>query len=268
MATYAIGDIQGCFNEFMRLLERVEFSRDDKLWLTGDLVNRGPQSLEVLRWAVDHDAQLVSVLGNHDLHLLEVWAGVGKLQKRDTLTPILEAGDRDDLLLWLRTRPFVYREAPYLMVHAGLLPTWSPEEAAALGRELSAIMCGPAYSAFLGNRRGPAPDQWSDRLSGIERQRVMVNAFTRLRFCNAAGRMEFEHNGPAASAPAGYYPWFNVPGRQSSQATIVFGHWAALGFHAQPGIWALDSGCVWGNALTAVRLDDGRIFQLPCGTKR
>lgn len=267
MSTYAIGDIQGCFEPFMALLERIAFDpRRDRLWLAGDLVNRGPASLETLRFVRDLGAQAVTVLGNHDLYLLMLAAGaVPQRGADDTLEAILEAPDRDELLAWLRAQPLMHLEGGHAMVHAGLLPAWTVAQARSLAAEAETTLRGPLGLEFLRNMWGSRPAAWQDDLAGWDRLRVVVNAMTRMRFCSPAGDMEFHTKGEAITAPPGYLPWFAVPGRASADHTIVCGHWSALGLRVEPGLLALDSGCLWGRELTAVRLEDRAVFQVPCG---
>lgn len=266
MATYAIGDIQGCYDEMRRLLDTIGFDpAQDRLWLVGDLVNRGPQSLEVLRYLRGLGDRAITVLGNHDLHLLVVAAGVRKPHRGDTLDALLAAPDRDELLDWLRRQRLMHVDAGYAMVHAGLLPQWNIAQALALAREVETALQGPDYGEFLNCMYGNAPAQWHDDLSGYDRLRVIVNAMTRLRLCTPDGAMEFTHKTGLAGAPAGYLPWFDVPGRAGSDTPVLFGHWAALGLILRPEVLGLDSGCVWGRRLTAVRLEDRRVFQCGCG---
>ncbi|MGV3626908.1 MAG: symmetrical bis(5'-nucleosyl)-tetraphosphatase [Betaproteobacteria bacterium] len=265
MATYAIGDIQGCYDEMRRLLDSIGFDPvQDRLWLVGDLVNRGPQSPEVLRYLRGLGERAISVLGNHDLHLLVVAAGVRKPHRGDTLDALLAAPDRDELLDWLRRQRLMHADAGYAMVHAGLLPQWSIAQALALAREVEAALQGPDYGEFLNCMYGNSPAQWRDDLAGYDRLRVVVNAMTRLRLCTSAGVMDFTHKTGLADAPAGYLPWFDVPGRASSDTPVLFGHWAALGLTLRSDVLGLDSGCVWGRRLTAVRLEDRRVFQCGC----
>lgn len=265
MATYAIGDIQGCYDEMRRLLDSIGFDpAQDRLWLVGDLVNRGPQSAEVLRYLRGLGECAISVLGNHDLHLLVVAAGVRKPHRGDTLDALLAAPDRDELLHWLRRQRLMHADAGYAMVHAGLLPQWSIAQAMALAREVEAALQGPDYGEFLNCMYGNTPTQWRDDLAGYDRLRVIVNAMTRLRLCTPGGIMDFTHKTGLADAPAGYLPWFDVPGRASSDTPVLFGHWAALGLTLRTDLLGLDSGCVWGRRLTAVRLEDRRVFQCGC----
>ena len=266
MATYAIGDIQGCFDAFTRLLARIAFDPGkDRLWLVGDLVNRGPQSLEVLRWAYQHRDSITTVLGNHDLHLLALAAGVRDARSKDTVDDVLDAPDVNKLLDWLRGRPFFVVEGRYAMVHAGLLPCWTVERAARLARELEAELQGPRHKKALEAIYCPGPPDWSDALEPPERCCALANIFTRLRTCTLSGKARYDFSGPLREVPPGHLPWFAFPGRRSETHTILCGHWAALGLHLEPGIAALDSGCVWGGALTAMRLEDSEIFQENCG---
>src|SRR5437016_8008115 len=267
MAIYAIGDVQGSFEELGVLLGSVGFDGDkDRLWFVGDLVNRGPASLATLRFVRDLGERALAVLGNHDLHLLALAHGVVKEREDDTLAEVLAAPDRDELIDWLRHRPMIHVEANYVLVHAGLLPQWDVATAKALAREVETELRGPRHEEFLAQLYGSLPDRWNDKLRGIERLRVIVNAMTRLRFCTPEGVMEFRTKGETAEAPPGYLPWFEVPGRKSVDHTLVCGHWSALGLRIAPNLLALDSGCVWGGKLSAVRLEDRRLYQVPCLT--
>lgn len=269
MATYAIGDVQGCYDEMRRLLDAAAFDpRQDRLWLVGDLVNRGAQSLAVLRYVRDLGERAVTVLGNHDLHLLVVAAGVRKPHRGDTLDEILAAPDRDELLAWLRAQRLMHAGSGYAMVHAGLLPQWSIPQALALAREVEAALQGPEHGEFLRQMYGNEPVQWHDGLRGYDRLRVVVNAMTRLRLCTGDGVMEFTHKTGPQGAPPGYLPWFDVPGRTSRDTPVLFGHWAALGLTLRDDVLGLDSGCVWGRRLTLVRLEDRRVFQCGCESVR
>lgn len=261
MATYAIGDVQGCFDELQALLENLRFDpAQDILWFVGDLVNRGPRSLEVLRFVKALRNRAVVVLGNHDLHLVTQHEGFERARKDDTFSDVLAAPDRRDLVDWLRERPLMHVEGGFAMVHAGLLPGWSVEKALAIAREVEAALRAASYRDFLANMYGSQPDRWDDSLDGWDRLRVAVNAMTRLRFCTADGRMEFRAK--AATPPPGYGAWFDF--RQPEARTIVCGHWSALGLRLAPGLAALDSGCVWGGKLTALRLEDRALFQVSC----
>ncbi|HKW38996.1 MAG TPA: symmetrical bis(5'-nucleosyl)-tetraphosphatase [Burkholderiales bacterium] len=265
LATYAIGDVQGCFRELRALLELSGFDRArDRLWFVGDLVNRGPESLATLRFVRDLGDGAVVVLGNHDLHLLALAEGRVKRRKDDSLEEVLAAPDRRELLDWLRARPMIHADANTVLVHAGLLPQWDIAAALRLAHEVEAELRGPGFSKFLETLYGSRPDRWDDGLQGPDRSRVIVNAMTRLRFCTREGVMEFETKGETAQAPKGYLPWFDVPGRKSAGSTIVCGHWSALGLRLAPELIALDSGCVWGGQLSAIRLEDRRVYQVPC----
>ena len=261
MATYAIGDVQGCFHELQALLEALRFDPgQDRLWFVGDLVNRGPGSLEVLRFVKALQGGAVVVLGNHDLHLVTQHEGFERPRRDDTFADVLSAPDRRELVDWLRQRPLMHVEDGYAMVHAGLLPQWSVERALALAREVETALRAPNYRDFLANMYGSQPDHWDDSLKGWDRLRVVVNAMTRLRFCTPDGKMEFRAK--ATTPPPGYGAWFDF--RREGAGTIVCGHWSALGLRLAPGFAALDSGCVWGGKLTALRLEDRAVFQVSC----
>jgi bis(5'-nucleosyl)-tetraphosphatase (symmetrical) len=268
VATYAIGDIQGCYTELIGLLDHLSFSPSrDRLWLVGDLVNRGKDSLAVLRFVKRLGERAVTVLGNHDLHLVMQSAGYGKASREDTLAEVLAAPDRDELIAWLRARPLFHGEGEFALVHAGLLPQWDIAHALALSDEVGAALTAPDYRDFLAHMWGSEPNAWRDDLTGWDRLRVVVNAMTRMRFCTPEGVMEFRATGakgPPEHGPAGCLPWFNVPKRKSANHHLICGHWSALGFRQQHNLLALDSGCLWGGCLTAVRLEDQRVFQLPC----
>ena len=264
MSLYAIGDIQGCHAEFCHLLELVGFSaRDDRLWLVGDLVNRGPDSLAVLREVKALGDAAVTVLGNHDLHLLTVAAGYTKSHRQDTIAPILAAPDRDELLHWLARRPLVRVEGDLLLVHAGLPPAWTAAAAVALSVEVETMLASDAADSFLRELYGDEPRQWRDDLAGFDRLRAIVNACTRMRFCTADGVMDFKEKRGPHMAPPGFRPWFEHEHRASAPATIVCGHWSTLELKLAPNLLMLDSGCLWGGPLTAVRLDDRRVYQVP-----
>ncbi len=272
MPTYAIGDVQGCFDELEALLKRIGFSPGtDRLLFCGDLINRGPKSLQVLRFVRSLGNSAVTVLGNHDLHLLAVAAG-GKPGRRDTLTSILAAPDRDSLTDWLAEQPLAYRESRSgtLMVHAGLAPQWSGEQALQYAAEVSAALrqsdgSDRRRSRFLSEMYGDKPALWSDRLRGIERLRMIVNSFTRLRYCRPDGSLDMHSKGKPGAQPASLMPWFAVPDRKSGDENIVFGHWSTLGKIHWPEyrVHGLDTGCVWGGELTALRLHDGVTFSVP-----
>ncbi|HEX6735891.1 MAG TPA: symmetrical bis(5'-nucleosyl)-tetraphosphatase [Azonexus sp.] len=266
MATYAIGDIQGCYDSLRRLLDLCAFDPAvDRLWLVGDLVNRGPKSLETLRLIRSLGEAALTVLGNHDLYLLMVAEGGAKRRgKDDTLQPVLDAPDAGELLDWLRRQPLCHTEGGFCLVHAGLLPQWTAARARELAREVEAMLQGPQFHNFIQNLWGSEPAGWSDELAGWPRLRVIVNAMTRMRFCTADGTMEFKSKGPLLNAPPGHVPWFEVPGRKSADAVLVTGHWSALGLKITPNLLALDSGCLWGGHLTAIRLEDRQLFQVNC----
>ena len=258
MAMYLIGDLQGCDEPLGRLLETLDFSPSrDTLYLLGDLVNRGPQSLQVLRRLQGLGAAAQCLLGNHDLNLLAVSQGLRKLHRKDTLQAVLQAPDAPSLLTWLRHQKLALWAGNCLMVHAGVLPQWDATDTLQRAAEVEAVLTGPDWAAFLGQMYGNSPCRWHDDLQGMSRWRVIVNALTRLRFCSAEGEMEFESKEGADSAPEGYMPWFELPGRRSQGTQIAFGHWSTLGWLDRPGLYALDSGCVWGGCLTALRLGAG-----------
>ena len=266
MSTYAIGDVQGCHAQLLRLLERIAFDpARDTLWFVGDLVNRGPQSRDVVRFVKGLGDRAVTVLGNHDLSLLVVAEGIRRAHASDTFNDILDAPDRDELLHWLRHQKLMHADGRYAMVHAGLLPQWSIPVALALAREVEQALRGPAWREFLREMYGNEPARWNDALQGHERLRVIVNAMTRLRLCTSDGAMEFSHKLGLENAPAGFLPWYDVPGRASTGTTVLFGHWAALGLVVREDVIALDTGCVWGRKLSALRLDDRRLDQCDCG---
>ena len=269
MATYAIGDIQGCYSALRRLLDLCRFDpARDHLWLVGDLVNRGPQSLAVMRFVKSLGNRAITVLGNHDLHLLVVAGGHVKPHRGDTLNAILRAPDRDELLDWLRRRNMMHAGAGYAMVHAGLLPQWSIAKALKLAREAEHALRGDGYGDFLRHMYGNKPVRWHDDLQGFDRLRVIVNAMTRMRLCTRDGRMEFTHKGKLVDVPRGYLPWFRVPRRKSRGTPVIFGHWAALGLHLERDVIALDTGCVWGRELSALRLSDRRLIQTACAARK
>lgn len=262
MALYFIGDLQGCHEPLQRLLQRIDFSPSrDTLYLLGDLVNRGPDSLAVLRTVMQLGDAAQSLLGNHDLHLLTVGYGLRQQHKGDTLDAILQAPDRDALLDWVRHRSMALHVNGWLVVHAGVLPRWSTSRTLALAAEVEQALRGEQVIDFLSNMYGNTPASWDDSLTGHDRLRVIVNVLTRLRFCTPQGAMEFKAKGSATAAPAGYLPWFDVPGRLTSDTPIAFGHWSTVGLDApeRPPVMrhntlALDTGCVWGNCLTAAKL--------------
>jgi bis(5'-nucleosyl)-tetraphosphatase (symmetrical) len=265
VATYAIGDVQGCCDGLHALLGEIGFSPSrDVLWFVGDLVNRGTQSADVLRFVRSLGERAIVVHGNHDLHTLAVVAGKAKRRADDTLEDLLAAPDRDELLDWLRMRPLLHVDREYVMVHAGLLPSWSLAQAAELAAEVEGALRAPTHLDLYPSLYGAKPAAWNDALRGPERLRVIVNAMTRMRFCTPDGAMDFSVKGEVEKALPGYLPWFEVPDRKTRGVPIVCGHWSALGLRITPDLLALDTGCVWGGRLTAVRLEDRRIFQTAC----
>lgn len=273
MAVYAIGDLQGCYQPLRALLDKLAFDpADDQLWLVGDLVNRGDGSLACLRFVRDLGDAAVTVLGNHDLHLLALARKAdAHAQANDTLKPILEAPDRDALLDWLRRRPLFHRDRTlgWSMVHAGLAPSWTVDDAAARAREVETVLAGPDYQAFFEHMYGNQPDHWRDALGGWDRVRMIVNCMTRMRFCRPDGSLDLDYKKTLADAPPGLLPWFSVANRQSADERIVFGHWSALGRIAWPehNVWCVDTGCVWGKTLSALRLDttEPQLIEADCG---
>lgn len=261
MATYAIGDVQGCFDELTELLRKIEFGKADRLWFVGDLVNRGPKSLDVLRFVRDLGERAVTVLGNHDLHLIAQYEGIEKVRRADTFQDVLQAPDAAELLAWLRSRPMMHAEDAFAIVHAGLLPQWTIAQARKLGEEVGAALAAANYREFLEHMYGNEPASWKDSLAGWDRLRVIVNAMTRMRYCDDAGRMELKTAG--TEPPKGYRRWFETRRREPGK-TLIFGHWSQLGLVVAPGVTGLDSGCIWGGRLSALRLDDRTLFQLAC----
>ncbi len=262
MATFVIGDIHGCLWTLERLLEQVRFVPNrDRLWLVGDLVNRGPRSLEVLRWCRDLGEHVVSVLGNHDLHLLARWLGVAPDKGKDTLNTILMADDGAELVEWLRCRPLLYCEGHNTLVHAGMLPQWSLEQARAYSQEVELALRGEQASALLKCLAWKTAPAWDENLPGMTRLGCVLKSLTQLRTCTADGIMCLDFTAPPHQAPPGCKPWFSFSSRRNESANVFFGHWAALGLHRAPGLFGLDTNCVRGGTLTAVRLEDEAIFQ-------
>lgn len=269
MATYAVGDLQGCLEPLQCLLEQVAFNpARDSLWLVGDLVNRGPQSLETLRYLYSIRDSLVCVLGNHDLHLLAAWRNIERLKKSDTLREILEAPDREELLQWLRQQKLMhYDETRNLaLVHAGIAPQWSLKKALKCAAEVEeALRDDNLFEPFLDGMYGNDPAKWDSDLKGVTRLRVITNYFTRMRFCTSEGKLDLKSKEGLDAAPPGYAPWFNHKERKTRDLKIIFGHWAALEGHCnEPGIFALDSGCVWGGAMTLLNVDTGVRLTCDC----
>ncbi len=271
MKTYVIGDLQGCACETGLLLERIaeHGGTNPAILFAGDLINRGPASLAALRrvhaLATASDGRIDAILGNHDLHLLAVAAGVQPLHKSDTLAEILAAPDRAVLLDWLRHRPLAILRDAHLVVHAGVLPSWTVQQTLALAHEVESALRGPDWVAFLANLYGNTPDRWDDNLRGMDRLRCIVNVLTRMRLCSPDGRIDFKQKESAGAPPGSdLLPWFDLPARQSAHITVVFGHWSALGLLMRPNLLGLDSGCVWGGHLSAVCLDDRSLIQVAC----
>jgi len=257
MAIYAIGDIQGCYTEFRRLLEVIGFDpAEDRLWLAGDLVNRGPHSLETLRFVKGLGDAAVTVLGNHDLHLIATVVSLAKSGKKDTLGPILRAHDCDELIDWLRKQRLFYSEAGFNMLHAGLPPQWDQQLTQRMANEAEQAIGGDDYQNFFRSMYGNKPSVWQDDLPKTERLRFAVNCFSRLRYCSADGELDFSQKGAPGTQPSHLMPWYTVPGRKSRDMRIIFGHWSTLGFYQGDNVISIDTGCLWGGQLTAVRLDD------------
>jgi len=269
MAIYAIGDVQGCFIPLQKLLQMIAFDpARDRLWFTGDLVNRGPQSLETLRYVKKLGDAAVTVLGNHDLHLLAVAFNHTAPRKKDTLDAIFKAPDRDELLDWLRHRPLLHHDEHYCLVHAGFPPQWDLDQARHCAAEVETLLRGAGASQFFAHMYGDTPDKWSNRLKEWERMRFITNCFTRIRYCHIDGTLDLRYKGAPGTQPKHLIPWFEAPNRKSAYLNIVFGHWSTLGFRAANGVIALDTGCLWGGQLTALRLDNKKLqrtsLDCPC----
>jgi len=267
--TYAIGDVQGCFDDLLRLLDMLDFDPAlDRLWFTGDLVNRGPNSLELLRFVRALAGSAISVLGNHDLYLLAAAAGAVKIRKKDTIAEILDAPDCEELLFWLRHQPLLHHdtELGYAMVHAGLPPQWGLEQARGCAWELEAVLQNFDYEDFFAYMCGEKPLQWNEDLKGWERLRFIANCFTQLRYCDREGRLDLTGQRRGGSGKKRSMPWFLVPNRASKEVRILFGHWATLGDKPAKGqrVYPLDTGCANGGRFTAFRLEDARYFRVRC----
>ena len=272
MAIYAIGDVQGCFDELIALTEKISFNPNkDKLWFVGDLVNRGPKSLETLRWVKSLGDRAITVLGNHDLHLLAAYYGVKPVKKLSSLSAVLQAKDAQDLIDWLRTRSMFHYDAALdiAMVHAGLVPQWSILDAQIRAIEVESILNSDQHEEFLQQMYGDKPNYWQNDLVGWERIRLITNIFTRIRYCDKNGVMDFSEKGPSSIQQA-LQPWFKNKGRRSKDTKIVFGHWSTLGYQNKYNVIATDTGCLWGGALTAVRIDKKTKpkYQIQCQAKR
>jgi bis(5'-nucleosyl)-tetraphosphatase (symmetrical) len=255
MSIYAVGDIQGCFDELLRLLDTIAFDSDkDQLWFCGDLVNRGPKSLETLRFIKDLGNAAITVLGNHDLHLLAVANQQKKTKPKDSLNPILDAPDREELLDWLRYQPLFHYNDDFCLLHAGLPPQWSLKKTIKMANKAEQVLQSPDYITFLKQMYGNEPDIWSKDLTGMDEIRFIINCFTRIRYCDVNGKLDFSNNGSLGSQPKHLMPWFEVPNRKSTDLKIIFGHWSTLGFHQQNNCFCIDTGCLWGGQLTALKL--------------
>lgn len=268
MSTYAIGDIQGCFDNLLALLKLIQFNESkDTLWFIGDLVNRGPKSLEVLRFIKQLGEKHITILGNHDLHLLAVGIQARQQNPQDTLQTILSAPDCDALLTWLRERPLLHYDQDFeiMMVHAGLAPSWTLEQAKQLANEVEMAIRSNDHFAYFKAMYGNEPTHWNNSLTGLARLRCITNYLARVRYCHADGSLALAYKGKIIDKPQDLIPWFEVPNRCNREVKIIFGHWAALeGKVNVPNLFAIDTGCVWGNCLTALRLDDGKRFSTPC----
>ena len=269
MATYVIGDLQGCAHETQLLLDRIAADAPGpaRILFVGDLVNRGPDSIGALRRlkALQESGQAEALLGNHDLHLLAVAAGTQNRSASDTLDAILSAPDRDELMAWLRARPLALKEDGCLLVHAGVLPQWSAEKTLTLAGEVQDVLRSSGWQRFLAEMYGNEPDRWDDALEGSARLRCIVNALTRMRLCSPDGRMDFKVKESAGAPPGSdLVPWFDLPERATQGTTVIFGHWSALGLLVRPNLIGLDSGCVWGGHLSAIRLDNRAVLQVAC----
>lgn len=269
MACYAIGDLQGCFDPFQELLRVIDFNPGkDTLWLTGDLVNRGPASLQVLRWVYQHQHCVEIVLGNHDLHLLSLAEGIGKVHSDDTLLDILKAPDGKLLLDWLRCQPLMLYANGYAMVHAGILPEWGVARALKLAAEVERELSGPGCRELLMRLYGNKPTRWSDELRGIDRYRFIVNVMTRMRYVTRDGEVDLSFKGARHHAPASLIPWFEAAQYKHGSIPIICGHWSTLGLYISDTVIAIDTGCLWGGQLTAFRLEDREVWSLPCSVYR
>lgn len=268
MANYAIGDVQGCFASLQQLVKKIKFDPShDRLWFVGDLVNRGPDSLAVLRYIKGLGPAAVTVLGNHDLHLLAIWAGVADLHQKDTLQEVLSAPDCEELLTWLRCCPLLFQDQGFLMVHAGLLPQWTVKQALKLASEVeSALQSENFYDLLPAIYFRHHQTDWQDTLSYEDRLGLTANIMTRLRVCTTKGVPEYSFKGAPSDAAKGCVPWFDVPGRATKDQAIIFGHWSALGLHVEGNVFGIDAGCVWGRELAAIRLEDQKVFCISCSS--
>jgi bis(5'-nucleosyl)-tetraphosphatase (symmetrical) len=272
MATYVIGDVQGCYQELSQILDRINFNeQQDRLWFTGDLVNVGPQSLEVLNFVKNLGDIAITVLGNHDLHALATAQDPSRHKRpKDTLDTILASPDRKELLDWLRKLPFLHEDSAlgFVLIHAGLVPQWDIHQAAELASEVEDVLRNGNYRKFIDHMYGNKPERWSEELTGWERLRFITNCFTRMRFCDAGGRVDLEEKGPPGSQHKPYQPWFTFTSRRTKGKKIIFGHWSTVQLgnireFSKYNVYPLDTGCVWGGQLTALRLDDETLFSVP-----
>jgi len=269
VSTYAIGDVQGCYRELLALLDLINFDQNnDQLWFTGDLVNRGPGSLETLRFVKQLGTTAITVLGNHDLHLLAIANGQSQyLHKSDTLNTILKASDKYELLTWLRMQPLIHQDLGFTLVHSGIPPQWDSDMAQVMAVEVEATLRDGNYIEFFAHMYGNQPKQWSDTLSGWDRLRFITNCFTRMRYCDQNGKLEFKEKGLPGTQNPKYQPWFEINSRKSRSQNIIFGHWAALRDYKQDydklNVYPVDMGCAWGDELAAMRLEDKKYFKVP-----
>ena len=272
MATYVIGDVQGCFDELQELVRYINFNpKKDQLWFVGDLVNRGPKSLQTLRWVKSLGKSAVTVLGNHDLHLLAGHAGAKEISTTSSLHSVLQSKDIEKLISWLRQQSFMRFNKPlqFAMVHAGLAPQWSIKDALTYSREVEKVLKSKKYKEFLFQMYGDQPNHWDGRLKGWNRLRTITNFMTRLRYCNNNGEMSFVDKGPPGTQSIGMQPWYEIPSRKSQNTTVVFGHWSTLGYKHENNIISTDTGCLWGGQLTAIKIELEKltIYQLECEAK-
>ena len=263
MAHYAIGDIQGCYTELTALLAKIGFNHGtDTLWLTGDIVNRGPQSLEALQFAMRHESSVRTVLGNHDLHMLAVSYGFGKIRRGDTISPILEHRESRKMLDWVRAQPLLIRGDKHVLVHAGLLPKWSIDKAESLALEVETELKSDRAKDYFLNMYGDKPRKWKNSLTGYDRLRMITNVFTRMRALTFKNKLDYDFKGGLKEMPDNLRPWFEAPERQHLSHTVIFGHWSALGYFNDLQVIALDTGALWGGQLTAINLGSGEVIQV------
>lgn len=273
MSVYVIGDVQGCFDELQELVDYIAFNpKKDQLWFVGDLVNRGPKSLETLRWVKSLENSAVTVLGNHDLHLLAAHAGAKEIRTTSSLHKTLQAKDIDTLIEWLRKQPLIQynKKLKFSMVHAGLAPQWSILDAIEYSKEVETVLRSKKYKDFLFNMYGDQPSQWDGRLKGWNRLRAITNYLTRIRYCNDKGVMNFTEKGAPGTQSSNMKPWYEIPSRKSQDITVVFGHWSTLGHINDHNVISTDTGCLWGGALTAVKIDSDKLttYQVDCDAKK